>query len=114
MNITEECKKYIMSLNFGVTEECLEDYDECFRNWCEKLRNDGSIIVKDEYTDKELCDYTILVMSHIFGVSDVNPFKTISYILHEGFIMLLEDGCLVPNDEEYEQLTEADFSNVEK
>jgi hypothetical protein len=112
MNL-QDCEEYLTTLNFGITAEDISEYNETFTNYCAMFRETGDIIAKDEYTDKELYNYTIKVMKHMMECgSDLLP--KLLYMMEEGFILMNKDGTIFKNYLEFEELTEEDFCGIEE
>lgn len=104
---------YLIECDFDITEDDVKNYNDDFNKCCEMLRECGEIVSKNQYTDEELLSYTIKVMAYMFKVNN-SLVKRINYLLHEGFLEMDCAGSVWPADYDVLELSEADFSNVEK
>ena len=112
MNLTE-AKDYLIEMDFDISEQDIKEYDKDFNKCCEVLRACDEIISKETYTDEELLGYTTKVMAYMFKIKNDLVGK-INYLLHEGFLQIDCAGSISPAEHESFELSEADFSNVEK
>jgi hypothetical protein len=113
MNLSE-VEDYIIELNVGITAEDIQSYNIEFVKTCAVLRECDEIESKEEYTNEELSNYTIKVMSYMYMFSKIDIVKKIFYLLYEGFLCINLDGTLYEEEMEQFVLTDSDFSNVEK
>lgn len=112
MNLSE-AKDYLIEMDFDISEDDIKTYDQDFNRCCEMLRECNEIISKESYTDEELLSYTIKVMAYMFKIKN-DLIGKIHYLLHEGFLQIDCAGSISPSDYEEFELSESDFSNVEK
>jgi hypothetical protein len=111
MNL-QDCENYLTTLNFGITAEDIREYNSMFTNYCAMFRETGDIIVKEEYTDEEMCYYTSIVETAMRN-SGFELMPKLQYILDEGFVVRNQDGTIFKHNYRF-TLTEEDFCDTEK
>jgi hypothetical protein len=112
MNL-QACEEYLTTLNFGITAEDISEYNEMFKSFCAMFRETGDIVVKQEYSDEEMLNYSKQVE---IGMKNYgfHLMPKIEYLLEEGFIVRNSDGTIFKNNFNFKPLTEEDFCDIEE